>query len=89
MRTRLWLKAVTLLLLLLTLLGCASEIQHSNTSGTVAEKQGEEQKQKPPMPIITYRGKRPEKTRGSGLALIHFARLRFDDSATELIESDF
>ena len=48
-------KAVTLLLLLLTLLGCASEIQHSNTSGRVAEKQGEEQKQKPPMPIITYR----------------------------------
>jgi len=48
-------KAVTLLLLLLTLLGCASEIQHSNTSGRVADKQGEEQKQKPPMPIITYR----------------------------------
>jgi hypothetical protein len=48
-------EAFTLLLLLLTLLSCASEIQHSNRSGRVAEKQGEEQKQKSPMPIITYR----------------------------------
>jgi hypothetical protein len=48
-------KAVTLLLLLLSLLGCASEIQRSNTSGIVTEKQGEEQQQKSPMPIFTYR----------------------------------
>jgi hypothetical protein len=48
-------KAMTLLLLLVSLLGCASEIQRSNTSGIVAEKQAEEQQQKSPMPIITYR----------------------------------
>jgi hypothetical protein len=48
-------EAMTLLLLLVSLLGCASEIQRSNTSGIVAEKQGEEQQQKSPMPIITYR----------------------------------
>ena len=47
-------KAMTLLLLG-SLLGCASEIQRSNTSGIVAEKQDEEQKQKSPMPTITYR----------------------------------
>ena len=48
-------KAMTLLLLLVSLLGCASEFQRSNTSGIVAEKQDEEQKQKSPMPTITYR----------------------------------
>lgn len=48
-------EAMTLLLLLVSLLGCASEIQRSNTSAIVAEKQGEEQQQKSPMPIITYR----------------------------------
>ena len=42
-------KAMTLLVLLVSLLGCASEIQRSNTSGD------EEQKQKSPMPTITYR----------------------------------
>ena len=48
-------KAMTLLLLLVSLLGCASGIQRSNTSGIVAEKQDEEQQKKSPMPIITYR----------------------------------
>ena len=48
-------KAMTLLLLLLSLLGYASEIQRSNTSGIVTGKQGEEQQQKSPMPIFTYR----------------------------------
>ena len=48
-------KAMTLLLLLVSLLGCDSEVKRSNTSGIVAEKQDEEQKQKSPMPIITYR----------------------------------
>jgi hypothetical protein len=48
-------KAMTLLLLFVSLLGCASEIQRSNTSGSVAEKQGEEEQRKSPMPIITYR----------------------------------
>jgi hypothetical protein len=48
-------KAITLLFLLVSLLGCASEIQRSNTSGIVAEKQDEEKQQKSPMPTITYR----------------------------------
>jgi hypothetical protein len=48
-------KAMTLLLVLVSLLGCASEIQRSNRSGIVAEKDAEEQQQKSPMPIITYR----------------------------------
>jgi hypothetical protein len=48
-------KAVTLLLLPLSLLGCASEIQRSNTSGIVTGKQGEEQQRKSPVPIFTYR----------------------------------
>jgi hypothetical protein len=48
-------KAMTLLLLLVALPGCASEIQRSNTSGIAAEKQDEEKQQKSPMPTITYR----------------------------------
>jgi len=48
-------KAMTLLLLLVSLLGCASEVQRSNTSRIVAEKQDEEQQRKSPMPIIIYR----------------------------------
>jgi len=48
-------KAITLLLVLVSLLGCASQIQRSNTSQIIAEKQGEEQQQKSPMPTITYR----------------------------------
>jgi hypothetical protein len=48
-------KAMTLLLFPVLLFGCASQIPRSNTSQTVTEKQGEEQQQKSPMPIITYR----------------------------------
>ena len=48
-------RAMTLLLFPVSLLGCASEIQRSNTSGIVAEKQDEEKQQKSPMPTITYR----------------------------------
>ena len=48
-------KTMILFLLFVSLLGCASEIQRSNTSGTVSEKQGEEKQQKSPLPIITYR----------------------------------
>jgi hypothetical protein len=48
-------KTMTLFLLLVSLVGCASEIQRSSTSGTVSEKQGEAQQKKSPLPIITYR----------------------------------
>jgi hypothetical protein len=48
-------KAIGLLLVLLALLGCASQLQRSNTSPTIPEKEDEEQQQKSPLPTITYR----------------------------------
>jgi hypothetical protein len=48
-------KATTLLLLLASLVGCASQIQSSNTSGITPEKQDEETRQKSTMPDFTYR----------------------------------
>jgi hypothetical protein len=48
-------KAISLLLVLLSLFGCASQLQRPNTSQTIAEKEGKEQQQKSRMPTITYR----------------------------------
>jgi outer membrane biogenesis lipoprotein LolB len=48
-------KAIGLLLALLALLGCASQLQRSSTSPTIAEKADEEQQQKSRLPTITYR----------------------------------
>jgi hypothetical protein len=47
-------KAISLLLVLVSFFGCASQLQRPNTSQTIAEKEREEQ-QKTPMPTITYR----------------------------------
>jgi hypothetical protein len=46
---------ISLLVTLLSLLGCASQIQHVQTSQPVAEKAPEEQPKKPAMPTFTYR----------------------------------
>jgi uncharacterized protein YceK len=48
-------KAISLLLFLVALSGCASQLQRSNTSQTIAEKEGEEQQRKSQMPTFTYR----------------------------------
>jgi hypothetical protein len=48
-------KAISLLLVLVSLFGCASQLQRPKTSQTIAEKGGEEQQQKSRMPTITYR----------------------------------
>jgi hypothetical protein len=48
-------KAISLLLFLVALSGCASQLQQANTSQTIAEKEGEQQQQKSQMPTITYR----------------------------------
>jgi hypothetical protein len=48
-------KAISLLLVLVSLFGCASQLQRPNTSQTIAEKGDEEQQQKSRMPTITYR----------------------------------
>jgi hypothetical protein len=48
-------KAISLLLVLVSFLGCSSQLQRPNTSQTIAEKEREEQQQKTPMPTITYR----------------------------------
>jgi hypothetical protein len=48
-------KAISLLLVLVSLFGCVSQLQHPNTSQTIAEKEDEEQQQKSRMPTITYR----------------------------------
>jgi type IV pilus biogenesis protein CpaD/CtpE len=48
-------KTMTLVLLLASLAGCASQIQSSNTPGTTTEKQDEETRQKSTMPDFTYR----------------------------------
>jgi len=48
-------KAISLLLVLVSFFGCASQLQRPNTSQTIAEKEREEQQQKTPMPTITYR----------------------------------
>jgi hypothetical protein len=46
---------ISLLLMLVSLLGCASQIQRVKTSQPVAEKMQEEQAKKPAMPTFTYR----------------------------------
>jgi hypothetical protein len=48
-------KAISLLLVLVSFFGCASQLQRPNTSQIIAEKQREEQQQKSRMPTITYR----------------------------------
>ena len=48
-------KAISLLLVLVSLFGCASQLQRPSTSQTIAEKGDEEQQQKSRMPTITYR----------------------------------
>jgi hypothetical protein len=48
-------KAFSFLLVLVSLFGCASQLQRPNTSQPIAEKGGEEQQQKSRMPTITYR----------------------------------
>jgi len=48
-------KATSLVLILVSSFGCASQLQRPNTSQTIAEKEREEQQQKTPMPTITYR----------------------------------
>ena len=48
-------KAIGLLLVLLALIGCASQLQRSNPSPTIAEKEDEEQQQKSRLPTIAYR----------------------------------
>ncbi len=50
-------KAISLLLVLVSLFGCASQLQRPSTSPsqTIAEKGDEEQQQKSRMPTITYR----------------------------------
>jgi hypothetical protein len=48
-------KAISLFLVLVSLFGCATQLQRSNTSQPIAEKENEEQQQKSRMPTITYR----------------------------------
>jgi hypothetical protein len=48
-------KAISLFLVLVSLFGCASQLQRSNASQPIAEKENEEQQQKSRMPTITYR----------------------------------
>ncbi len=49
-------RRISLLLMLVSLLGCASQIQPAQTSQPGAEKvQQEEQPKKPAMPTFTYR----------------------------------
>ena len=48
-------RRISLLLLLVSLLGCASQIQPAQTSQPVAEKAQEEQSKKPAIPTFTYR----------------------------------
>ena len=48
-------RRISLLLMLVSLLGCASQIQRAQTSQSVAEKAQEEQLKKPAMPTFTYR----------------------------------
>jgi hypothetical protein len=46
---------ISLLLMLVSVLGCASQIERVQTSQPVAEKTQEEQPKKPAMPTFTYR----------------------------------
>ena len=46
---------ISLLVMLVSFLGCASQIQPAQTSQPVAEKAQEEQPKKPAMPTFTYR----------------------------------
>jgi hypothetical protein len=46
---------ISFLVMLASLLGCASQIQRAQTSQSVAEKAQEEQLKKPAMPTFTYR----------------------------------
>jgi hypothetical protein len=48
-------RRISLLLMLASLLGCASQIQRSQTSQPSADKVQEEQPKKPAMPTFTYR----------------------------------
>ena len=53
---------ISLLLILLTLFGCASQLHRPQTSQAVAEKmQEEQQSKKTAIPTITYRLSQPEK----------------------------
>jgi hypothetical protein len=47
--------SISLFLVLLALLGCASQLRRSNPSPTIAEIEDEEQQQKSRLPTITYR----------------------------------
>jgi hypothetical protein len=46
---------ISLLVMLVSALGCASQIQRTQTSKPVPEKAQEEQPKKPAMPTFTYR----------------------------------
>ena len=46
---------ISLLLILVPLFGCANQVQRTQTSQTIAEKEREEQQPKPAMPTFTYR----------------------------------
>jgi hypothetical protein len=48
-------RGISLLLMLVSFLGCASQIQPAQTSQPSAEKVQEEQPKKPAMPTFTYR----------------------------------
>ena len=48
-------RRISLLLMLVSLLGCASQIQRAQTSQPDAEKVQEEQPKKPAMPTFTHR----------------------------------
>jgi hypothetical protein len=48
-------RRISLLLMVVSLPGCASQIQHPQASQPVAEKAQEEQPKKPAMPTFTYR----------------------------------
>ena len=48
-------RRISLLLMLVSLLGCATQIQPAQTSQPGAEKVQEEQPKKPAMPTFTYR----------------------------------
>jgi hypothetical protein len=46
---------ISLLVMLVSLLGCTTEIQRAQTAQPVEEKAQEEQPKKPAMPTFTYR----------------------------------
>jgi hypothetical protein len=48
-------KGISLLLVIVPLFGCASQLQSPKSSPTIAEKEGQEQKQDKAAPTFTYR----------------------------------